>query len=406
MRSVSPSTGGDLEIGKLLGEGGMGAVYAAKHALYGSVVVKEMHAHLDQRNRDRFRLEAEALAKVSSPNVVRVVDWGDRDGHPFLVMERLDGVPLQARMEKVVRTGTRLSPIEAVDIAIDVLRGLSAVHRQKMVHRDVKPDNIFLVRGERPFIKVLDFGIAKQANVSAATGVTRSGTLVGTPLYMAPEQLIDGEPADAQADLWALSAVAYEALTGRAPFPGKTVASVGAALAQRDLEPASTLRGALPGALDAWFERAFAREVANRFADAEELAGTFADATQHAQSQTPGRSPPRAVIGIALAATAATVWFLVQPTERPSPQPVPPSPVLAATPSDASATAPRPSAEALPVAHSAPVAPAAPAPLPRRKPTVPVAPQPSVAPQEAPSPPSPALPAPGKKGGLITDAPF
>ena len=258
-----------VELVSLLGKGGMGDVWIADHAGLGArVVVKFLSRELTE-NEDalsRFKREAMSAAAVKSPHVVQVFDHGvTTNGLPFIVMELLEGRDLSHHIAK-----GPLPTADVVEIVTQVSRALSRAHQAGIVHRDIKPENIFLCEtgdGEL-FVKLLDFGIAKaQARAGRAT-VT--GTVVGTPYYMSPEQIV-GAPADAKVDTWALAAVTFEALTGRVAFDGDTVGAITLAIHADPPVPSRILPSISPD-IDAWFAKAFARSAADRFANAKELA--------------------------------------------------------------------------------------------------------------------------------------
>ncbi|HZO12834.1 MAG TPA: serine/threonine-protein kinase, partial [Polyangiaceae bacterium] len=267
-----PAIGQGYVVQEMLGEGGMGAVYAANHARFGRVVVKVMHAALGEAQKDRMRLEGEAVARVSSPHVVKVLDWGvTTDRRPFLAMERLDGQTLDEEL-----IDRRVLPVaEAVRITIDILRGLQAVHERKLVHRDVKPSNVFLSGSEKT-AKLLDFGIVKL--VEAVTGVaplavpTKHGAAIGTPRFMAPEQIY-AQGVDGRADLYAAGVMLYLMLTGEHMFAYKDVSQLMIAHATEPAKPPSH-RAPQPIApeLDAIVLRALEKDPDARFGDAESFA--------------------------------------------------------------------------------------------------------------------------------------
>ena len=251
----------------------MGAVWVGRHlALDVDVAVKFIKSEElrdDLRARGRFEREARAAARIKSAHVVQIFDCGiTDDGTPYLVMELLEGETLKRRLE---RSGA-LPPDEVAAIVTQVCRALGRAHALGIVHRDVKPENLFLVHAEQePFVKLLDFGIAKQAEMPPDAAATQSGVLVGSPQYMSPEQLLRPKQADFRADLWALAVVAYQALSGRPPFVGDTVAGLIVAITQGKFTRISTLKPELPAALDAWFDRALCLEPEARFDSAAEL---------------------------------------------------------------------------------------------------------------------------------------
>jgi histidine kinase len=255
-----------------LARGGMGSVWVARHLTLDVDVAVKFLLLDDPVRRERLSREAQLAARVDHPHAVRVFDHGlTPDGLPFLVMELLDGESLAERLE---RAGA-LTLAEVRRLVAQLGGALEAAHRAGVVHRDVKPSNVVLSRqSDGLWAKLVDFGIARPVYGGEDT-LTGAGHVVGTTLYLAPEQLIDGLPPDHRADLWGLAVVAYEALTRRRPYGGTSAASVGAAMVLRRCEPVTSLDASLPSALDGWFERALHLEPRERHANAAELAASF-----------------------------------------------------------------------------------------------------------------------------------
>lgn len=267
---------GRYRLEERIGAGGMGAVFRATHlALQTTVAVKIVR--LDRPDlpqvRERFEREAQTAASVRSEHVARILDYGvTPSGQPYLVMEHLRGQTLEERLE-------RLGPLEVAD-AVRVIRGvaqgLEAAHRLGLVHRDVKPGNIFLAdpeEGGLPVAKLIDFGLAKGTDPGGVT-MTGQGEIVGTVGFMSPSQLL-GEQATVDCDLWALAATAVAALIGRSPFEEEIQSLTILNTLQAPPPQLSMLREGLPRALDAWAETAFSRVETERFGSASELAYTF-----------------------------------------------------------------------------------------------------------------------------------
>jgi serine/threonine-protein kinase len=241
-----------------LGTGGMGAVYLARdERLDEHVALKIMHgmALLDPTAGDRLRREASAARRISHVNVVKIFDVGDDQGHLFLSMEYVEG---QSLKQLIQRHSTL--PIERVRGYIsEICDGLAAAHAEGVIHRDLKPGNVIVTPDQR--VKIIDFGLARIANLE---GMTATGMLLGTPEYMAPEQ-IKGGNVDARTDLYALGALTYHALTGRPPFTGDTPIAVSLAQATEEPMPPSRLRPGLSPEWDAFVLRALAKDKAERF---------------------------------------------------------------------------------------------------------------------------------------------
>ena len=276
-----------------LGAGGMGAVWLADHtALNTRVVVKFMLVGLDSSvsARARFKKEAEAASQVKSPHVVQTFDYGvTSQGLPFIVMEHLEGRDLAA---EIAALGA-LEPGRVVAIVTQVAKALSKAHAAGLLHRDIKPDNIFLCHTEAEdelFVKLLDFGIAKTHapdGEAELDGQTKTGQVIGTPFYMSPEQVTAQKIIDLRSDLWSLGIVAFEALTGKRPFDGPSFGALAVKIATTNPPKPSDENPALPPSVDAWFAQACAREASGRFASARELASRLRAAFEGVVSLPP-----------------------------------------------------------------------------------------------------------------------
>jgi serine/threonine-protein kinase len=270
----------NIELRFPLGEGGMGRVWAADHVALGrQVAVKFVALALvdDADTLQRFALEAQTLARLQSPYAPQVYDYGVLpDGTPFIVMELLSGVTLQVHLgnEGLLSLG------QTALLVNQVCSVLSSAHALGIIHRDIKPANIVLVAGVEGALaaKVFDFGIAKADTGGNLAGLTRTGTTLGTPSFMSPEQLLGAKAVDARADLWSVAVVAYCCLTSELPFAGDTFGAVCMAIHAGGRVDPSAHRPGLPPALDAWFCRAFSGDIEERFASAAEMAATFVQA--------------------------------------------------------------------------------------------------------------------------------
>ena len=241
-----------------IGEGGMGAVYEAKHSIIGKRVAIKVLLEKFLENEEliaRLLQEARLASSIGHQNIVDVTDFGTtRDGRAFVVMEFLEGEPLS---ELIMRDAPL--PVErSLAIVRQVASALGAAHAKGIVHRDVKPENVYLVRrGDLDFVKVVDFGVSKAVRTQEEAGsewqrLTRTGAVLGTPLFMSPEQAGGSEDLDARADIWATALILYECLTGELPFRGNNYLGVIAQIQNKDVQPPSALRPELgiPEAVD------------------------------------------------------------------------------------------------------------------------------------------------------------
>jgi serine/threonine-protein kinase len=271
----------ELHLVEPFSSGGMGDVWLARHdGLHVDVLVKFLAPWLssNEESQQRFLREAAAAARVKSPHVVQVLDQGTIDGMPFMVMELLEGEELGARLRREGRL-----PLSTVRTIVEhVGRALEAAHARAIIHRDIKPGNIFCCsQGSGPEIfKVLDFGLAKFSLDADAEHLTESGAVMGTPAYMSPEQLVGAKELDARTDLWSLAVVAYRALTGQAPWNASTAGAIALAMNAAPPEPPTSIDPSLPEAVDAWFERALARNIDERFASATAMREAFDEVCQ------------------------------------------------------------------------------------------------------------------------------
>jgi hypothetical protein len=269
---------GRYQIESILGAGGMGIVFRAQHLeLRQSVAVKMPFAETAQDPEvvERLLREARAAVRLRSEHVCRVLDVGRAAGGlPYVVFEYLDGTSLSAYLRRKGQL-----PLEEIwRFLLEVCDAVGEAHRLGIVHRDLKPLNLFLVRGQggRKKIKVLDFGISKTVNPEMGDDrLTESSTLLGTPSYIAPEQMSDTRSVDARADVWALGICAYELVTGRVPFKGASVMDLAVRIAGDPVPLPSGFRGDLPPALERIILRCLEKDRANRYASANELAAAL-----------------------------------------------------------------------------------------------------------------------------------
>ena len=290
---VGELLGDKYRIVRFIGEGGMGTVYEAYHNVVGRrFAVKFLHSELARVDEilERFKREAQAAGALESENIASIVDFGHAvDGIPYIVMEFLIGEDL-ARF--LAREGS-LPVVRAVNIIIQACRGLDAAHASGIIHRDLKPENLFICRrGDgSDLVKILDFGIAKlaQANLEGpSASVTRTGSTMGTPFYMSPEQARGAKEVDHRVDVYGLGVILFEALTGQKPHPGDSYNAILYHILTQPPTPIATLRSGLPEDLIDVLHRSLAFDPGDRPATVMDLAHALA---RHAGRQvTPIRS--------------------------------------------------------------------------------------------------------------------
>jgi serine/threonine-protein kinase len=401
---------GRYRIVRLLGEGGMGSVYLASHVGLGrDVAIKFLHAELVSRDDavGRFNREAQAAAAIRHKNIIEVFDIGvSPQGEPFLVMEYLEGESLAGLLKRAgpLHLGAACAVMEPA------LQALQAAHRKGIIHRDLKPDNIFLAyqQGEPPVVKIIDFGISKFTQGELDKWRTKTGSVLGTPAYMSPEQARGSAGLDHRTDIYSMGTILFEMLTGVLPFAGNNFAEYLSAMLTEDARAPQSLCAGFPVEAEPVVRKALARNPDQRFASATEMLGALAalpnydarqerltllastveirgfaagdlgqalsgpgssaggksDSTRMLDSSTlPTRARPWGwvVLGLALAAMAAglALWL-----RKPSRVAAPVAPV-ASQPAPVLPAAPSPPAPAAELPAAAPIAPSEPAPLPR-----------------------------------------
>jgi serine/threonine protein kinase len=278
-RMIGQTLDGRYHIDRKLGEGGMGVVFAARHAVIErplAIKVLKREVMREAATIKRFVQEAKAASRIGHPNIVDVTDFGTTaDGLTYQVMELIDGVTLG----HALRVGGVMPATRVIRIIAQMARALGAAHTKGIVHRDLKPDNVFLLErdGRHDFVKIVDFGIAKVIPVGGERGdgpkLTRAGSVFGTPEYMAPEQASGRGDVDGRADIYALGTIAYELLTGRVPHRGDSVVRTLAMQMLDPVEPPSRVRPDLtiPPALEQVVMRALAKKPAERYQTMAEL---------------------------------------------------------------------------------------------------------------------------------------
>ncbi len=284
---------GRWRLSRLVGEGGMGAVYEA-HGTRGEGVraIKVLHPEFitEEQILTRFVAEAQAVKTLTHPNVAQIFDnQRAEDGTPYLIMEFLQGAPVSS----IMQPGQPVPPEKAAGIMLGVLQALTMAHARGIVHRDLKPDNLFLVpdgRGNQ-VVKVLDFGIAKVMDAAGGMGSkTKTGVLLGTPGYMSPEQIRNSKGVDPRSDLWSVGIILYEMLTGREAFTAENE------FQRLTMVLTQEVRGIAEVAphLSSWggfFQRALSKDVARRFQSAQEMAQALAGMVTPAAPAPPTRAP-------------------------------------------------------------------------------------------------------------------
>ncbi|MEM6995691.1 MAG: serine/threonine-protein kinase, partial [Myxococcota bacterium] len=322
---------GRFEIRERLGAGGMGEVYGAYDPDEDREVAVKVLASdraADGAALGRMQREARALQRLRHPNVVEVFAVGDDDGRTFIAMERLAGDSLEALLAE----HRSLPPQRVVEVLGDVCRGIAAAHDASIVHRDLKPANIFVHRGaERWTAKVLDFGVAKGLSSATLGGSTASGTVLGTPYYMSPEQARDASKVDRRADLWAVAIIAFECVVGRRPYEATNMPDLAVKILT-ERPPIPSEHGTVPPGLDAWFARATATDPNDRWPSAQALSDTLATALLHDTPSAPRPHHRRILLAVLLILATITI-----PVREPTPD-VTPERVLPTNPDAASHT--------------------------------------------------------------------
>ncbi|MFD4144078.1 MULTISPECIES: protein kinase [unclassified Streptomyces] len=314
--------GGRYQLRDLLGEGGMASVYLAyDSALDRQVAIKTLHTELgrEQSFRERFRREAQAVAKLSHTNIVSVFDTGEDelDGAlmPYIVMEYVEGQPLGSVLAADIQQYGAMPADKALKVTADVLAALETSHEMGLVHRDIKPGNVMMTK--RGIVKVMDFGIAR-AMQSGVTSMTQTGMVVGTPQYLSPEQAL-GRGVDARSDLYSVGIMLFQLLTGRLPFEADSPLAIAYAHVQEEPVAPSTINRSVTPAMDALVARALKKNPNERFPSAAAMRDECARVAAAGQTGAP------VIIGGAPTSSGAGVGSAVFPPldqSAPAPQSV------------------------------------------------------------------------------------
>ncbi|MER5301040.1 protein kinase [Streptomyces lasiicapitis] len=290
----SSLAGGRYQLRDLLGEGGMASVHLAYDTVLDRhVAIKTLHTELgrEQSFRERFRREAQAVAKLTHTNIVSVFDTGEDDlggaTMPYIVMEYVEGKPLGSVLDAAVRQQGAMPTDQALKITADVLAALEISHEMGLVHRDIKPGNVMMTK--RNVVKVMDFGIAR-AMQSGVTSMTQTGMVVGTPQYLSPEQAL-GRGVDARSDLYSVGIMLFQLVTGRLPFEADSPLAIAYAHVQEEPVAPSSINRSLPPAIDALVARALKKNPNERFPTAEAMRDECLRIAQSFQTAAPSIVP-------------------------------------------------------------------------------------------------------------------
>src|SRR2546428_5538759 len=312
--TISPNTTiSQYSIVSKIGEGGMGEVYRARDTKLGrDVAIKVLPAAFsaDAERLRRFEQEAQAAGALNHPNILVIFHIGTHDGAPYIVSELLEGETLRERM-----AGAALPQRKAIDYALQIARGLAAAHDKGIVHRDIKPDNIFITGDGR--VKILDFGLAKLTSATDGTSQTEvptrkvntdPGTIMGTMGYMSPEQL-KGQPADHRSDIFSFGAILYEMLSGKRAFRGDSMAETMSAILREDPPDLSETNKTVSPALERVVRHCLEKNPAERFHSARDLAFAIENLSGSATISGQTATMPTIIATESTAAVGLSRWL-------------------------------------------------------------------------------------------------
>ncbi|MEU9388708.1 protein kinase [Streptomyces sp. NPDC048324] len=313
--------GGRYQLRDLLGQGGMASVHLAYDSVLDrQVAIKTLHTELgrEQAFRERFRREAQAVAKLTHTNIVSVFDTGEDTVSdattPYIVMEYVEGRPLGSVLDEDVRQHGAMPADKALKVTADVLAALEISHEMGLVHRDIKPGNVMVTK--RGVVKVMDFGIAR-AMQSGVTSMTQTGMVVGTPQYLSPEQAL-GRGVDARSDLYSVGIMLFQLVTGRLPFDADSPLAIAYAHVQEEPVAPSSINRSLPPAVDALIARALKKNPNERFPNAVAMRDECLRVAASFQA-----APPSIVTGTPSASGAGVGAAVFPPVSQATPPPGP-----------------------------------------------------------------------------------
>ncbi len=361
---------GRFQIISELGEGAMGKVYLAEHPVLGrqyAVKVLKETAAANKNLAERFRREAKIASRLDHPNIVVITDFGTMEnGQLYLIMEYIDGESLRELLERI--EPHRLPMTRSLELIRQLSDAIDAAHRAKIVHRDIKPDNILLGKNRSggDLVKILDFGLAKIVEGTDMPKLTKAGDIFGSPYYMSPEQCV-GEPSDHRADIYALGVVAFELLVGRVPFDGKSIpAMLKAHLSDPPPRPSSLLPAGeepLPAELEEFVLRCLAKKREDRpqsAADFKELIETYQEKNREATEAAAIHRPAGAISAVMAQVQPAFEQAVRASQDALAAQPNAPVPAPVTTPAQGPGQPPPPPGAGVAPPQVAPAAPSAP----------------------------------------------